>query len=82
MIGVDIFPKSLTINLMIDAEDPSTPELRDVREQLELILNRLDNVGADVAALHIDAAIVELFRLCGDDAGDRSVPWPETVQRH
>jgi hypothetical protein len=57
-------------------------ELRAIRDELDALLDRLDNVGADIAALHVDAAIVELFRLCGDDAGNRIVPWPETVPRH
>ncbi len=57
-------------------------EIRNIRDELEGLLNRLDNVGADVAGLHVDAAVIDLFRICGDEAGDRSIPWPNTVPRH
>jgi hypothetical protein len=57
-------------------------ELREIRAALDQLLDRVDNVGADVVGLHIDAAVVELFRLCGDNAGDRAVPWPETLAKH
>jgi hypothetical protein len=65
-----------------DSAKAHVEALRDIRGELEKLLDWIDLVGADVAGLHVDAAVVELFRLTGDDPGDRAVPWPETVPRH
>ncbi len=66
----------------LELTESEREELREIRCRLEKLLDWIDALGADVAGLHLDATIVELFRLTGDDPGERAVPWPDTVPRH
>ena len=53
-------------------------ELKNCISDLEIVLEKLDKVGAGIAAIHVDAALVQL-RGNLNSSNDAFIPFPSEV---